>query len=130
MTADLSSKRDYYDLLGVSRGATDQELKQAYRRLAIKYHPDKNPGDKDAEERFKEIAEAYQVLSSAEMRARYDRFGHAGVGAGAGAGAGFGQGFPGFEDILSDLGATPEQIDRERTRAHDELFGTTSVVEM
>ena len=103
MTADLSSKRDYYDLLGVSRSATDQELKQAYRRLAIKYHPDKNPGDKDAEERFKEIAEAYQVLSSPEMRARYDRFGHAGVGAGAGAGAGFGQGFPGFEDILSDL---------------------------
>ena len=100
----MSGKRDYYDLLGVSRSATDQELKQAYRRLAIKYHPDKNPGDKDAEERFKEIAEAYQVLSSAEMRARYDRFGHAGVGAGAGAGAaGFGQGFPGFEDILSDL---------------------------
>ena len=97
----MSSKRDYYEVLGVSRNATDQELKQAYRRLAIKYHPDKNAGDKDAEERFKEIAEAYQVLSTPDLRARYDRFGHAGVGAGAT--AGFGQGFPGFDDILSDL---------------------------
>jgi molecular chaperone DnaJ len=102
----LSSKRDYYEILGVQRDAKEQDLKQAYRRLAIKYHPDKNPGDKEAEEKFKEIAEAYQVLSSAEMRARYDRFGHAGVGASAGAspfGAGFGQGFPGFEDLLNDL---------------------------
>jgi molecular chaperone DnaJ len=101
----LSSKADYYQVLGVSRDATDQDLKQAYRRLAIKFHPDKNPGDKAAEERFKEIAEAYQVLSSVEMRARYDRYGHAGVGATAGAGSPFGagQGFPGFEDILSDL---------------------------
>jgi molecular chaperone DnaJ len=99
----LSSKSDYYDLLGVSRSANDQELKQAYRRLAIKYHPDKNPDDKDAEERFKEVAEAYQVLSSPDLRSRYDRFGHAGVGAGAAAGAGFGQGFPGFEEIFSDL---------------------------
>jgi len=98
----LSSKRDYYEVLGVQRDATEQDLKAAYRRLAVKYHPDKNPGDVEAEERFKEIAEAYQVLSSADLRAKYDRFGHAGVGAGAGAGFG-GQGFPGFEDILSDL---------------------------
>jgi molecular chaperone DnaJ len=98
----LSSKRDYYETLGVKRDANEQELKQAYRRLAIKYHPDKNPGDKEAEERFKEIAEAYQVLSTPDLRARYDRYGHAGVGASAGAGFG-GQGFPGFEDILSDL---------------------------
>ena len=98
----MSSKRDYYETLGVKRDANEQELKQAYRRLAIKYHPDKNPGDKEAEERFKEIAEAYQVLSTPDMRARYDRYGHAGVGASAGAGFG-GQGFPGFEDILSDL---------------------------
>lgn len=97
----MSSKRDYYEILGVQRGANDQDLKQAYRKLAIKYHPDKNPGDKEAEEKFKEIAEAYQVLSSADLRARYDRFGHAGVNAGAGAGAG--AGFAGFEDILSDL---------------------------
>ncbi|HKV42291.1 MAG TPA: molecular chaperone DnaJ [Blastocatellia bacterium] len=102
----MSGKRDYYELLGVQREATDQELKQAYRRLAIKYHPDKNPGDTEAEEKFKEIAEAYQVLSQAELRSRYDRFGHAGVGVGAGAGSGFGQGFggfPGFDDILNDL---------------------------
>lgn len=97
----MSSKRDYYEVLGVQRDVTEQELKQAYRRLAVKYHPDKNPGDREAEERFKEVAEAYQVLSSADLRARYDRFGHAGVGAAAG--SGFGQGFPGFEDILGDL---------------------------
>jgi molecular chaperone DnaJ len=100
---NLSSKRDYYEVLGVRRDATEQDLKQAYRRLAIKYHPDKNPGDHEAEERFKEIAEAYQVLSTPELRTRYDRFGHAGVSAGAGAGAGFGQGFPGFEDLFGEL---------------------------
>ena len=100
----MSSKRDYYEVLGVRREANDQELKQAYRRLALKYHPDKNPGDQEAEERFKELNEAYQVLSQAEIRARYDRFGHAGVGAGAAAGAGFGQGFPGFEDLFDMFG--------------------------
>ena len=99
----MSSKRDYYEVLGVTRDADEQALKQAYRRLAVKYHPDKNPGDIEAEERFKEVNEAYQVLSQSEMRARYDRYGHAGVGAGAGAGAGFNQGFPGFEDILNDF---------------------------
>lgn len=107
MSKDLSSKRDYYEVLGVQRECTEQDLKQAYRRLAIKYHPDKNPGDKEAEDKFKEIAEAYQVLSQSELRARYDRFGHAGVGAGAAAGAGpFGAGFSGFggfDDIISDL---------------------------
>ena len=102
--SDLSSKRDYYEVLGVRREANDQELKQAYRRLALKYHPDKNPGDQEAEERFKELNEAYQVLSQVEIRARYDRFGHAGVGAGATAGAGFGQGFPGFEDLFDMFG--------------------------
>ncbi|HXG92158.1 MAG TPA: molecular chaperone DnaJ [Blastocatellia bacterium] len=100
----MSSKRDYYEILGVQRNANEQELKQAYRRLAVKYHPDKNPGDKDAEEKFKEINEAYQVLSQPELRARYDRYGHAGVGAAAGAGAGFGQGFPGFEDLFDLFG--------------------------
>ncbi len=100
----MSSKRDYYDVLGAHRDATDQELKQAYRRLAIKCHPDKNPGDHEAEERFKELNEAYSVLSQPELRARYDRFGHAGVGAGTAAGAGFGQGFPGFEDLFDMFG--------------------------
>src|SRR5437764_791718 len=100
------AKRDYYEVLGLSRGATEAEIKSAYRKLAVRFHPDKNPGDKEAEEKFKEAAEAYSVLSDAEQRARYDRFGHAGVSGatGAGAGAAWGaQGFSGIEDILSDL---------------------------
>src|ERR671929_2301579 len=97
------AKRDYYEVLGVSRGASEAEIKSAYRKLAVRYHPDKNPGDAEAEEKFKEAAEAYSVLSDAEQRARYDRFGHAGV-SGAAAGAGWGaQGFGGIEDILGDL---------------------------
>jgi molecular chaperone DnaJ len=98
----MSSKRDFYEILGVTRTSTEQEIKSAYRRLAVKYHPDKNPGDKEAEEKFKEAAEAYSVLSDAEQRARYDRFGHAGVGA-AGAGGWGAAGFGGIEDILGDL---------------------------
>ena len=73
------SKRDYYDVLGVSRGAAEQEIKSAYRKLALKHHPDRNPGDKAAEEKFKEAAEAYAVLADTEKRQLYDRFGHAGV---------------------------------------------------
>jgi molecular chaperone DnaJ len=98
------AKRDYYEVLGVSRGANEAEIKSAYRKLAVRYHPDKNPGDQEAEEKFKEAAEAYSVLSDAEQRARYDRFGHAGVSGAAGASAGWGaQGFGGIEDILGDL---------------------------
>src|SRR5918994_1190737 len=97
------SKRDYYEILAVSRTATDQEIKSAYRRLAVKYHPDKNPNDATAEEKFKEAAEAYSVLSDPEQRKRYDRFGHAGVSSGAGAGAWGAPGFGGIEDILGDL---------------------------
>src|SRR5919205_2951103 len=97
------SKRDYYEILAVSRTATDQEIKSAYRRLAVKYHPDKNPNDATAEEKFKEAAEAYSVLSNAEQRKRYDRFGHAGVSSSAGAGAWGAPGFSGIEDILGDL---------------------------
>ena len=98
------SKRDYYEVLAVSRTATDQEIKSAYRRLAVKYHPDKNPNDASAEEKFKEAAEAYSVLSDPEQRQRYDRFGHAGVSSSAaGAGSWGAPGFGGIEDILGDL---------------------------
>jgi len=99
------SKKDYYDILGVSRSATEQDIKSAYRRLAVKYHPDKNPGDTSAEEKFKEAAEAYSILSNPEQRKRYDTFGHAGVSsAGAGAGNwGAGGGFTDLEDILGDF---------------------------
>jgi molecular chaperone DnaJ len=96
------SKRDYYEVLGVSRNAAEQELKSAYRKLALQYHPDRNPGDHEAEEKFKEINEAYGVLSSPESRARYDRFGHAGVGSAA-SGAWATPDFGGFEDILGDI---------------------------
>lgn len=97
------SKRDYYEVLGISRTATEQEIKSAYRRLAVKFHPDKNPGDAAAEDKFKEAAEAYSVLSVAEQRTRYDRFGHAGVSSSAGAGGWGAPGFGGIEDILGDL---------------------------
>lgn len=89
------SKRDYYEVLGVQKGASDDEIKKAFRKLAIKYHPDKNPGDKEAEEKFKEANEAYSVLSDKTKRSRYDQFGHAGVG-GDGGGNPFGGGFGGF----------------------------------
>lgn len=100
------SKRDYYEILGVSKSASADEIKKAYRKLAIKYHPDKNPGDKSAEEKFKEAAEAYEILSDNDKRARYDQFGHAGVGGAAGGGFG-GGGFGGgmsMEDIFSQFG--------------------------
>ena len=95
----MADKRDYYELLGVSRDASPNQLKSAYKKLAIKYHPDKNPGDKTAEEKFKEAAEAYDVLSDPQKKAQYDRFGHAGV-----QGMGGGAGFSNFEDIFSHFG--------------------------
>src|ERR671939_1691026 len=98
-----ATKRDYYEVLSVSRESTEDEIKSAYRRLAVKFHPDKNPGDATAEESFKEAAEAYSILSDPEQRRRYDRFGHAGVSSGAGAGAWGAPGFGGIEDILGDL---------------------------
>lgn len=98
-----ANKRDYYEVLGVARSASDQELKTAYRRLAHQYHPDKNQTDPTAEERFKEAAEAYAVLSVAEQRQRYDRFGHAGVSSSAASAAWGAPGFGGIEDILGDL---------------------------
>ena len=96
------NKRDYYEVLGVNRSASEQDLKSAYRRLAHQHHPDKNQGDPHAEERFKEAAEAYAVLSDPEQRSRYDRFGHAGVSSAASAAWGA-PGFGGIEDILGDL---------------------------
>ena len=98
------SKRDYYEVLGVSKEATEVQIKSAYRKLALKYHPDRNPGDKQAEDAFKEAAEAYAVLADADKRGRYDRFGHAGV-SGAAGGAGFDPTiFADFGDIFSGLG--------------------------
>ncbi len=95
----MAAKRDYYDILGVEKNASAEEIKKAYRRTAIKYHPDKNPGDKEAEEKFKEAAEAYEVLSNPDKRAHYDRFGHQGVNNG-----GFGGGGVSMEDIFSQFG--------------------------
>ena len=98
------SKRDYYEVLGVTRAVTEAELKSAYRKQAMQHHPDRNPGDKKAEENFKEAAEAYAVLADASKRAAYDRFGHAGVGAAAAAGAGFDpETFGDFADILGNM---------------------------
>jgi molecular chaperone DnaJ len=100
------AKRDFYEVLGVARNASEDDLKKAYRRLAMKYHPDRNPDDEKAEEKFKEAKEAYEVLTDARKRAAYDQFGHAGVdpsaAAGAGAGAGYGRG-ANFSDIFGDV---------------------------
>ncbi len=99
MVTDTMAKRDYYEVLGVAKGASADEIKKAYRKVAMQYHPDRNPGDKAAEEKFKEAAEAYEVLSDGDKKAQYDRFGHAGV-----RGAGASQGGPNMEDIFSQFG--------------------------
>lgn len=152
----MADKRDYYEVLGVSKNASDDEIKKAYRKLAIKYHPDKNPGDKEAEARFKEINEAHDVLSDKQKRARYDQFGHAGVG-GAGGGNPFGGagnpfgGFNGqtfnfefgnggvFDDIIGNLFGFGAGARRPRRGAdyqvsvtltfEEAIFGTTKTVD-
>lgn len=127
------SKRDYYEVLGVSKSASADEIKKAYRKLAIKYHPDKNPGDKEAEEKFKEAAEAYEVLSDENKKARYDQFGHAGMGGAAGGGYGgmnmedifsqfgdiFGSGFGGFGGFGG--GGRPQQVRGSNLRVRIKL---------
>ena len=96
------SKRDYYEVLGVNRDAGDDEIKKAYRKLAMKFHPDRNPDNKEAEEKFKEAKEAYEMLSDPQKKAAYDRYGHAGVDPSMGAGPGA-QGFDGFADAFGDI---------------------------
>lgn len=147
------AKRDYYEVLGVGKNASDDEIKKAYRKLAVKYHPDKNPGDKEAEAKFKEISEAHEVLSDKQKRARYDQFGHAGVGGNAGGtGNPFangsysfnGQGFNfdfgggGLDDILGSIFGfgggqrRPSRGTDYRTTVvlsfEEAVFGTTKIV--
>lgn len=111
------AKRDYYEVLGVSKSADVKELKKAYRKLAIKYHPDKNPDNQEAEEKFKEAAEAYDVLSDPEKKQRYDQFGHQGVnGAGGGGFGGFGGGGMNMDDIFEQFGDVFGGFGRQRSR--------------
>ena len=92
-----TAKRDYYEVLGLAKGAKDDEIKKAYRKLAMQHHPDRNPGDKEAETKFKEAAEAYEILSDGDKKAKYDRFGHQAFGPGTSGGSGFGGGGGGYQ---------------------------------
>ncbi|HMA81409.1 MAG TPA: molecular chaperone DnaJ [Candidatus Binatia bacterium] len=122
----MSTKKDYYELLGVGRGAGEEEIKKAYRKLALQHHPDRNPGDKQAEEKFKEVSEAYSVLSDPQKRAQYDQFGHAAFGDGGPFAGGF-DFSGGFEDIFGDIfgeffgGGTS----RRRSRGQDLRYNLT-----
>ena len=115
------AKRDFYDVLGVSKNASPEELKSAYRKLAVKHHPDKNPGDKASEEKFKEASEAYGILSDQEKKQNYDNFGHAAFEGGGGRQGGFSGGFSGadfsdiFEDFFGDFGGGGRSRNRRNT---------------
>src|SRR5512142_1174065 len=97
------AKRDYYEVLGIQRNATEAEIKKAFKKMAMKFHPDRNPDDKSAEDKFKEAKEAYDILSEPQKRAAYDQFGHAGVDTSAAGGAGFGGAGASFSDIFGDV---------------------------
>ena len=107
----MADKRDYYEVLGVNKGSSDAEIKKAYHKLAMKYHPDKNPGDKEAEEKFKEANEAYEVLSDPDKKDKYDRFGFAGVDPNCGAGQGGFGGFGGFGNFGGGFGGAGMNFD-------------------
>lgn len=99
----MATKRDFYEILGVNRDASDEDIKKAYRKLAMKHHPDRNPDSKDAEDKFKEAKEAYEILSEPEKRRAYDSYGHAGVNPQMGGGGGGGEGFGGFSEAFGDI---------------------------
>lgn len=127
----MSEKKDYYDLLGLNRNVSEDEIKKAYRKLALKYHPDRNPGDKQAEERFKDVSEAYQVLSDPQKRTQYDQFGHAAFGDGGPFAGGF-DFTAGFEDVFGDIfgeffGGTSRR--RSRARGEDLRYNLTLTFE-
>jgi molecular chaperone DnaJ len=142
----VPEKRDYYEILGVSRSASLEEIKKAYRKLALKYHPDRNPGDKLAEEKFKEASEAYQVLSDPDRRAQYDRFGHAAFDQGGAGAGGFDFSGTNFEDlfdqIFGEFFGRPRTRGRSRPRRGEDLrydleisfeeaaFGTEKTIEV
>src|ERR1700693_6548285 len=114
------AKRDYYEILGINRDASDEDIKKAYRKLAMKFHPDRNPDNPKAEEQFKEAKQAYEILSDANKRAAYDQYGHAGVdpSAAAGAGAGFGNFADAFGDIFGDIFGGGRQRSNVYRRGH------------
>ncbi len=122
------NKRDYYEVLGVDRGADEATLKKAYRKLAKKYHPDINPGDKEAEKKFKEATEAYGILSDPEKRKMYDQYGHAAFENGGGAGAGGFGGFGGFDFSGQDMGDISETFSEISSAAEDGPEGRITVL--